>query len=85
MVILVLLDIVYVSVSFSRNKFNHVWPLHVLRSIVSFIVTVLFMPVVGIFISFVFIYEYLLNFPFFLNISKSKNTQNISWQLWNAI
>ena len=39
--------IFYVSYSFSINRFGTVWPLTILRSVVCFIVTVLFMPIFG--------------------------------------
>lgn len=51
LVILVIINITYVSYSFSQNRFGAVWPLRVLRSVVSFIVTVLFMPIFELFIS----------------------------------
>jgi hypothetical protein len=44
LVLLVVINIAYVSYSFSRNRVDSVWPLKILRSVVSFIVTVLFMP-----------------------------------------
>lgn len=47
LVILVIMDIIYVSIAFSRNKFGAVWPLRILRSVTSFIVTVLFIPLMG--------------------------------------
>jgi glucose uptake protein GlcU len=53
LVLLIVINIAYVSYSFSRNRFGAVWPLRVLRSVVSFIVTVLFMPIFEVFISMV--------------------------------
>jgi hypothetical protein len=46
-VILVVMNIAYVSISISRNKLGAMWPLRLLRSVVGFIVTILFMPIVG--------------------------------------
>ncbi len=51
LVFLVVINIAYVSYSFSRNRFDSVWPLKILRSVVSFIVTVLFMPFFDVFTS----------------------------------
>ncbi len=48
LVCLVILDIFYVSYSFSRKKFTFVWPLQALRSICPLFVTVLFLPLLGI-------------------------------------
>ena len=47
-VILVVMNIAYVAISISRNKLGAMWPLRLLRSVVGFIVTILFMPIVGI-------------------------------------
>lgn len=46
-VILIILDIFYVSYSFTRKKFTFVWPLQALRSSVGLFVTVLFLPFLG--------------------------------------
>lgn len=46
-VILIIMDIFYVSYSFSRKKFTYVWPLQLLRSFVGLFVTVLFLPFLG--------------------------------------
>src|SRR3569833_4362844 len=46
-VCLVILDIFYVSYSFSRKKFSFVWPLQALRSVCGLFVTVLFLPFLG--------------------------------------
>jgi hypothetical protein len=46
-VALVVINIAYVSISISRNKLGAMWPLRILRSVVGFIVTILFMPIVG--------------------------------------
>jgi hypothetical protein len=51
LVVLVIIDIVYVSIIFSKNKIGAVWPLQLLRSVVSFIVTSLFMPIVEYFVA----------------------------------
>jgi hypothetical protein len=39
------LDILYVSYSFSRKRFTHMWPLYILRSVTSIAVTVGFLPI----------------------------------------
>src|SRR3990167_3357964 len=44
-IILTVLDIIYVSYSFNRQRFSVLWPLVVLRSVVTLSVTVLFLPV----------------------------------------
>lgn len=51
LVVLVIIDIIYVSYVFSKNKIGAVWPLQLLRSVVSFIVTSLFMPIVEYFVA----------------------------------
>jgi len=50
LVILVIADIFYVSIIFSQNKVGSVLALHLLRSVVSYIVTVLFLPIVEFFV-----------------------------------
>lgn len=50
-VVLVILDIFYVSYSFSKKKFAFVWPLHALRSLCSLFVTILFLPLLDYFMS----------------------------------
>ena len=47
-VFMVILDIFYVSYSFSKKKFKFVWPLQFLRSVCGMFVTVLFLPFLGI-------------------------------------
>jgi hypothetical protein len=44
-ILLIVLDILYVSYSFSRKRFAMMWPLYVLRSVTSLVVTVLFLPI----------------------------------------
>lgn len=44
-ILLIIVDIMYVSYSFSRNRFVVMWPLYILRSIASLVVTVLFLPI----------------------------------------
>jgi hypothetical protein len=51
LVILMIINIVYVSYSFSRNFFTVTWPLYVLRHVAKAIVTIFFMPLQEIFIS----------------------------------
>ena len=46
-IILVILDILYVSYSFQKKKFRFIWPLQILRSVVAVFVTGLFLPVLG--------------------------------------
>ena len=48
-VTLIILDIFYVSYSMKIENFYVIWPLHVLRSICTLVVTVLFLPVLDIF------------------------------------
>jgi hypothetical protein len=43
-VVLVILDVFYVSYSFSQKKFAFVWPMQALRTVCSLFVTVLFLP-----------------------------------------
>lgn len=45
-IFLIVLDIIYVSISFKRKKFNAIWPLTILRNFVNIAVTVLFQPIV---------------------------------------
>lgn len=44
-IIFVILDIIYVSYSFSKKKFRFTWPLVLLGHIVPLFVTVLFIPI----------------------------------------
>ena len=46
-VILILIDIAYVSYSFQQKKFKYVWPLKLLRSVCAFLVTVFFFNFIG--------------------------------------
>lgn len=46
-VTLVIINIAYVSYSFSRKYFTVTWPLYVLRTIAKIFVTILFMPLFG--------------------------------------
>lgn len=50
-VILVICNIIYVSISFSRNYFTYTWPLIVLTNVAKFFVTILFMPIFELFLS----------------------------------
>lgn len=50
-IVLILLDIIYVSYSFQRKKFAMVWPLLLLRTIVTLTVTVLFIPITELLLS----------------------------------
>ena len=45
LILLIVVDIVYVSYSFSRKRFAIMWPLQILRSVASFVITVLFLPI----------------------------------------
>lgn len=47
---LVVLDIFYVSYSFTRKKFSFMWPLYALRVILCFFITFLFLPILDYFI-----------------------------------
>lgn len=51
-VMLVILDIIYVSYSFQQKKFKYVWPLKLLRSVCSLLVTVLFLNFLELFCYF---------------------------------
>jgi hypothetical protein len=44
-IILIIVDIIYVSYSFSKKKFRFTWPLVLLSQIVPLFVTVLFLPI----------------------------------------
>ena len=46
-------DVVYVSISFKRKKFNAIWPLTILRNFVNIAVTVLFQPIVEVLLQMV--------------------------------
>ena len=46
-VVLVILDVFYVSYSFSQKKFAFVWPMQALRTVCGLFVTVLFLPFLG--------------------------------------
>lgn len=48
LVFVLVVDIVYVSLSFTRKKFIFIWPLSLLKFISSLIVTILFMPFIGL-------------------------------------
>ena len=50
-ILLIILDILYVSYSFSRKRFAMMWPLYVLRSVASLVVTVFFLPITETLIS----------------------------------
>ncbi|EGR30164.1 PAS domain S-box family protein [Ichthyophthirius multifiliis] len=45
LILLIIIDILYVSYSFSQNKFGITWPLKILSSVASLFVTVLFLPI----------------------------------------
>lgn len=47
---LVVLDILYVSYSFTRKKFSFMWPLYALRMILTFFITFLFLPILDYFV-----------------------------------
>ena len=48
MILMLMLDVVYVSYSFSKKKFTMMWPLDILKSVASLLVTVLFIPITEI-------------------------------------
>ena len=52
LVILVILDIFYVSYSFQQKKFKYVWPLKLLRSVCGLMVTVFFLNFLELFCNF---------------------------------
>ena len=47
MVLLVIIDIFYVSYSFQQKKFKYVWPLKLLRTFCGLLVTVFFLNFLG--------------------------------------
>ena len=50
-IVLVILDIIYVSYSFQKQKFAVLWPLQALRQVVGLFVTILFLPFIETFTS----------------------------------
>ena len=52
-VVLVILDVFYVSYSFSQKKFAFVWPMQALRTVCGLFVTVLFLPFLGKVMNFI--------------------------------
>lgn len=50
-ILLIIVDILYVSYSFSKKRFAFMWPLYVLRSVASLVVTVFFLPITETLIS----------------------------------
>ncbi|CAD8148074.1 unnamed protein product [Paramecium pentaurelia] len=44
-ILLIILNIIYVSYSFSQNKFKFMWPVYVLRQVAFYFVTVFFLPI----------------------------------------
>ena len=53
LILLIIIDVIYVSYSFSRKKFSMMWPLTILRSVTSLLVTVMFLPITETLISIV--------------------------------
>ena len=51
LVVLVLLDITYVSYALSKKNLTLLWPVKLLRNVVSLFVTVLFLPLLQLFVS----------------------------------
>jgi hypothetical protein len=54
LILFILLDIIYVSISFKRKKFSVIWPLNLLRNFVNFAVTVLFLFITETLLTVVF-------------------------------
>ncbi|EGR30840.1 PAS domain S-box family protein [Ichthyophthirius multifiliis] len=52
-IFLIILDIIFVSYSFSKKKFSTTWPLTILRSVASLLVTVFFLPITETLVSVV--------------------------------
>ena len=52
-IVLTVVDIVYVSYSFNRKRFTVMWPLVILRNVVTLSVTVCFLPITEFLISMV--------------------------------
>lgn len=50
-ILLIIIDILFVSYQFSKKRFAIMWPLYVLRSVASLIVTVFFLPITETLIS----------------------------------
>lgn len=45
LILLIIVDIMYVSYSFSQQRFRAMWPVIALRHVISLVVTVLFLPI----------------------------------------
>ena len=54
-VVLAILDVFYVSYSFSQKKFAFVWPMQALRTVCGLFVTVLFLPFLGKIMKFILV------------------------------
>ena len=52
-ILLIILDVLFVSYSFSKKKFSIMWPLDLLRSVASLFVTVFFLPITETLLSIV--------------------------------
>ena len=71
-----IINIIYVSYSFSRNFFTITWPLHILRHVAKAIVTIFFMPLQEIFISI---------YHCDLHNNKWENSYATDIECWNGI
>lgn len=52
-ILMIILDVLYVSYSFSKKKFSMTWPLDLLKSVASLFVTVFFLPITETLLSIV--------------------------------
>lgn len=52
-ILLIMIDIGYVSYQITKNKINQTWPIAILRSVASIFVTVLFLPITETLISII--------------------------------
>ena len=50
-IFLIILGILYISILYYKNNLRKVWPIHVLREIISFITKPLFIPILSILMS----------------------------------
>lgn len=53
LIFVIILDIVYVSISFNRKKFTSIWPLLFLRNFVNIAVTFLFLFIIETLLSMI--------------------------------
>lgn len=61
LVLLLIIDIIYVTYCFQIKKFNLTWPLYLLRNVTGLMVTVFFLPIAGIYHIFYKFFTFLNN------------------------